>query len=277
MHAPPNPRRAFTVVELLVVIGIIALLVAILLPALSKAREQSLRTACLSNLRQLGQISHLYAIDNRGWFPHRHPTAPWPAQAMHHRDAADESAADMRPMWYRYFPDHPIDKPLKVFYCPAADASDMLIRFDGDNWPAASGFPGFGFYLVGYAYFGNYGNPSHSGPYPYVNGTPFVGGFNHFGKGTPPRRSSDNASLVLWADLIEDKRLAADGRLWYVGHAKGGPQQFTKLPPLGMHCVRADGSARWYAYHEDPTRSELESAVSNAGSNPGFLWGKPGI
>ena len=64
-----NRRGAFTLVELLVVIGIIALLVAILLPALNKARQRAQTMVCSSNLRQIGVMFNLYVTDNQGWLP----------------------------------------------------------------------------------------------------------------------------------------------------------------------------------------------------------------
>ena len=70
-------RRApgFTLVELLVVIGIITILIGILLPTMSKARESANKTKCLANLRTLGQAMTMYANQSKGWLPNMNPAS----------------------------------------------------------------------------------------------------------------------------------------------------------------------------------------------------------
>lgn len=65
------PRSGFTLVELLVVVGIIAILISMLLPALNKAREAAKSTQCMSNLRQIGLVGQIYSSEYKGALPVR--------------------------------------------------------------------------------------------------------------------------------------------------------------------------------------------------------------
>src|SRR5687767_9151599 len=92
-----HSKRAFTLVELLVVIGIIALLIAILMPALSAARRQANTTKCMANLRSIGQAIMLYVHDHKGIMP----------LSVHRYDAQGDNIPDPAPggNWEYRWPD----------------------------------------------------------------------------------------------------------------------------------------------------------------------------
>src|SRR2546421_3598924 len=71
MKSTPRPRSASTLMELLVVIGIIPILAAMLLPVVSRAKESGRRIVCINNLKQLRLALGMYADDNDGQFPPR--------------------------------------------------------------------------------------------------------------------------------------------------------------------------------------------------------------
>src|SRR5258706_12590749 len=69
IRRPRAAASAFTLVELLVVIGIIAVLIGLLMPALNRARSAALRVKCLSNIRSIGQGLIAYVAEYKGWMP----------------------------------------------------------------------------------------------------------------------------------------------------------------------------------------------------------------
>jgi prepilin-type N-terminal cleavage/methylation domain-containing protein len=113
-------RSAFTLIELLVVIAIIAILAAMLLPALAKAKERANRTVCKSNMRQVGMGAIMYAMEAKEAFP----SDQWASGAYH--------ASWLAMPTYDYFVGT-LKITTNCFTCPNRNRNHDWVKFDSGN------------------------------------------------------------------------------------------------------------------------------------------------
>jgi prepilin-type processing-associated H-X9-DG protein len=132
-------RHAFTLVELLTVIGVIAFLVAMLLPVLSKARQQAILTKCASNLRQITTALHVYADANRGvmFWRGANPSLDGMDWYVYGGRVAGNTNTGQAGLFNRFDP-RPLNpyvgKGIEVFKCPADDAMSSFWTDGVPHW-----------------------------------------------------------------------------------------------------------------------------------------------